>query len=192
MNKNTITILAIAFLATFLIGGFTGYKIKKCPVIVSTVTELDTVYYPLPIQKVIETKPINVPYLVKGETSIVEIHDTTFLDYPTFTSTDTLRHDSLYIAISDIGNCYGIIERKSQFGGHLTGRTVIQTITNNIVIPPPFISLSVGASASFSGKWNAFDVGPAVSLSFRQKHQIGYSYGLNTSTHNVYLQTKIK
>jgi len=200
MDKNRIYVLMVAGIILLFIGGFIGWKLKKCPIIVSTVTNLDTVYYPIPlVSKIIETKPVNVPYPVKGD--IREIHDTSFLDreeLPTYKSDDTLRYssidgtDSFYVAVSDLGNCYGIIERKSTFGGNLTGRIITKETINNIEVPPPFISLSAGVSTSFSTRWKAFDVGPAISLSIRKKHSATYSYGLNTSTHNFTLQTQIR
>lgn len=197
MKNNYLHILIAVVL--FFIGGFFGYKIKRCHEIIKTVRSTDTVYQGYPINStIIKTKPVNIPYpvLVKGRDSIINIHDTAFLDYPTYTIVDTLRYvDSnsadINVAITDLGNCFGIIERKYIFSGKLTQKIVTNTITNEIAIPPPFISLNAGASISFSNKWKAFDVAPAVGISIRKKHNLIYSYGINTSTHNVSALTTI-
>lgn len=196
-NNNTLTI--IIAVVTFVLGLVAGCHIKKCPVIESSNTIIDTVYQGYPIIDTYRiSKPVNIPYPVHVPGKVIRITDTVFRNVvkPTFTAEDTLRYqkngNNIFVAISDKGNCDGIISRGSVFGGDFKERVITVNTTNTVIKPYPFMALYAGASASFSGRWKAFDVGPAVSVSFRQRHNIGYSYQLNTSTHNLTLQTRIK
>lgn len=195
MNK--ITENLIWALCIFIVGIIIGYNIKKCPVITNTVTITDTVYSSYPIIDTYKvTIPINKPFFVtvSGKKEKVYIYDTVKIgnDLITFESHDTLKHEDIFVTLFDKGNCNGIFERKSIFGGEMKERIINNEITKTVLAPLPFVTLHAGASASFSNRWNAFDVGPALTLVIRQKHVIGYDYGLNTSTHKITLQTKIK
>jgi hypothetical protein len=191
MKNQYIYIGAIILL---LVGGFCGYKLKQCAEIVSTVITTDTIYEGYPIHDTfIVSKPINHETAKEVVRQVLVTNtDTVFIDYPEFKQTDKLTYEGLVINISDRGNCNGVIERKSTFTGELKERVITNTVTKNVSIPPPLLSLSVGASASFSNKWKAFDIGPAVGISIRKKYQALYSYGLNTSTHNITISTIIK
>lgn len=191
MKNQYIYIGAIILL---LVGGFCGYKLKQCAEIVSTVTTTDTIYEGYPIHDTfIVSKPINHETAKEVVRQVLVTNtDTVFIDYPEFKQTDKLTYEGLVINISDRGNCNGVIERKSTFTGELKERVITNTVTKNVSIPPPLLSLSAGASASFSNKWKAFDIGPAVGISIRKKYQALYSYGLNTSTHNITISTLIK
>lgn len=191
---NRLILVAISLFGGVVIGGFCGYKLKQCPKIVSTVTTTDTVYQGYPIHDTfILSKPINRETTKEVVRQVLVTNtDTVFLDYPEFRQTDKITYEGLIINISDRGNCNGVIERKSTFTGELKERIVTNTITKNVSIPQPLFSLSAGASASFSNKWKAFDVGPTIGLSIRKRHNVNYSYGLNTSTHNITITTHIK
>jgi len=191
INKTLLIIVAIILI---LIGGFVGYKLKQCPGIVNTVYATDTIYQGYPIVDTeIVTKPITKVVIKEVVRQVlVNKTDTITIDYPEWEQTDRITYEGLNIDINDKGNCNGVIERKSKFSGELKERIVTNTVTNNVALPPPFLSLYAGASASFSNRWKAFDVAPAVSMAIRQRHIINYSYGINTSTHNFSIQTKIR
>lgn len=193
MNKN-YTILTIALVVGFLIGGWAGCHFKKCPEMASVETRIDTVFSSYPIVDTFMTsKPVN-KYIYKTVhvQPTLQGKDTIWVNHPKWESFDTLRHEGLFVSISDIGDCSGVMDRKAVFSGSLKERIITNTITNNVLVPPPMISLHAGASASFSNRWKAFDVAPVVTLAWRQKHLASYSYGLNTSTHTVSLQIKIR
>lgn len=191
INKTLLIVIAVVLL---LIGVGIGYRLKQCPNIANTVHTTDTIYqgYPI-IDTEIVTKPIT-KVVIKEVVRQVLVHkkDTIMLDYPEWEQYDSLSYEGIKVGITDRGNCNGVIERKSKFSGELKERIVTNTITNNVVLPPPLLSLYAGASASFSNRWKAFDVAPAVSVAIRQRHIINYSYGINTSTHNFSIQTKIR
>ncbi len=195
MNKNTENL--IWALCIFIVGIIIGYNIKKCPVITNTVTTIDTVYSSYPLIDTYKVNvPVNKPFFVTipGKKEKVYVYDTVKIgnDLITFESRDTLKHDGMFVALFDKGNCNGIFERKSIFGGEMKERIINNEITNTVLAPLPFVTLHAGASASFSNRWNAFDVGPATSIVIRQRHIIHYNYGINTSTYNFSLQTKIR
>lgn len=195
MKSNNYILGGIAIILLLSLGGIIGYKLKKCPIVNNTVYSTDTVYQGYPIIDTYRTSyPINKPYFISVPSKPVNVHDTVFLeDYaPSFESIDTLRYQDLYVSIKDKGNCTGIIERQSVFGGNLKERIITNEIKTILQAPIPFLTLHAGVSASFSNRWKAFDVGPAASIVIRQRHIINYNYGINTSTHNFSLQTKIK
>jgi hypothetical protein len=110
----------------------------------------------------------------------------------TFTAKDTIRFDSLYVAISDTGNCKGIITRHSVFGGKIKEKTITNTITQVVQYPTPVFQLNAGVQSSFTNQWQVRDIGPAVHLQLKQKFTVGYTYMVNSQTHNISLLTKIK
>ena len=74
MNKNLI--VAIAAIVLLIIGGFVGYKLKRCPVIESQVVKYDTVFVEKPIvdiQKV--SYPVNIPFSVYVPGKTKYVHD---------------------------------------------------------------------------------------------------------------------
>lgn len=200
MKNQYVLIGAILLL---LIGGFCGYKLKQCPAITNTVIDIDTVYVDHPIIDTnIKSRPKNV---VKSRSKsfvsevpkptdhpIAKTPDPELPECTEWEQTDRLEYKGLIIDISDKGNCAGVFERNTNFSGVVTIPVITKSSTNNASIPPPFLSLYAGASASFSNRWKAFDVGPAVGVSIRKRHNFDYSYGVNTSTHIITLKTQIR
>ncbi len=195
MKNNTQNIIVVFVLILAVVCGIIGYKLKKCNILIpATVVSHDTLYSSYPVYIEAPSKPITI---TKTETKYLTItkYDTTILEktYSTFTSSDTITPvEGFHVAILDTGNCYGILNRNTKIFGSLPERIITNTVTNTIVKSQPFLTLHAGASASFSNRWNAFDVGPAASVVIRQRHIIYYNYGINTSTHNFSLQTKIR
>lgn len=191
MNTTNL-ILGIALV---ICGGVIGYNLKKCDPIISEIKTIDTVYQSYPIY---DTFKISYPKNVVIEKTKIEtkyVHDTTIkniFNEGSFTSIDTLSHDGIKVAILDKGNCNGIYSRSSLFFGTQNEKVVTQTIEKVVQKQHQLFTIMAGVSASFSNKWNAFDVAPAASVNIKNKFYIGYSYGINTSTHNLSLQTKIK
>lgn len=190
----------IIFILIFAAGMFAGYKAKRCPVVVGTTVRIDTVttYEPItggigsPLTVV--TYPANTPF--KWPAKLIYKTDTVFkpieAQYGGFTSVDTLRWDSLYVAVIDTGNCNGITSRRSTFGGKIPERSITKTIDRVLEARPALLQLNAGVQTSYAGKWRAIDLGPALTLDIGRKYFIGYSYSLNSSTHCITLQTKIK
>jgi hypothetical protein len=190
--QNIIVFLALGMA---LICGIIGYNLKKCKTIVpGTIIEHDTIYSTYPVY--IETQ--SVPKVItKTETKYLTItkHDTMVLEknYPTFTSSDTITPvKGFHVAILDTGNCYGILHRGTKIFGAFPERIITNTVTNTISKPVPLFTLYAGVQGSFSTKWKAIDLGPTVSLILKNKHSLGYGYQLNTGTHSLTLQTKLK
>lgn len=189
--------LVYVILLVALICGVIGYKLKKCDTFTpNVVVTHDTFYSSYPVYIEAESTPKNEPTLKKEVKYIAVVDkDTVFIEkeYPTFISTDTISPvKGFHIAILDNGNCYGIINRKTTTFGELPERIITKTVTNTIEKQAPLLSLYAGAQGSFSTKWKAIDVGPSITLSIKNKHSIGYGYQLNTGTHSLNLQTKIK
>jgi hypothetical protein len=198
MKNNVQNIIVVFALILAVICGVIGYNLKKCNTIVpSTIVIHDTSYssYPVyidthsvPTSKPISNKP-NIKYAAVTE------HDTIYLEkeYPTFTSSDTITPvKGFHVAILDTGNCYGILHRGTKIFGAFPERIIINTVTNTISRPVPLFTLYAGVQGSFSTKWKAVDVGPAISLVLKNKHSLGYGYQLNTGTHSLTLKTKLK
>jgi hypothetical protein len=194
MNKY-ILILIACFVLGIIIGVPIGRFSKDCPTLVSNSIKTDTFYkyVSAPTSPSLITFPINQYFhdTVHSEhVSMVYIDSSKYNEG--FTSTDTLRYDSLYVTINDTGNCKGIIKRLSAFGGKQKIQVVTNEVTNIVKEPTPLISLYCGIQTTLGGKWNALDVGPSIQLSLKQKYNIGYSYQLNSQQHSITLQTKIR
>lgn len=187
MNKFYYVLLILGLLLSFIL----GYKTRKCPTIVSTVHTVDTTYQDYPIH---DTVKLSAPLVIKWKPAkqiLVTKTDTVFLDYPEWETSDTLAYEGIRVNLKDRGNCSGIIERTHKFSGTLKERIITKTELQTVKDPAPLLTLYAGASASFSNKWKAFDIGPAIGISLKQKHLINYSYGLNTSTHEITLMTAV-
>lgn len=195
MKNNYQNIIVVFALILAVVCGVIGYNLKKCSTLVpGTTVKRDTIYSSYPIYIETQSKPITI---TKTETKYLTItkHDTTVLekDYPTYTSSDTITPvEGFHVATYDTGNCYGILHRGIKIFGTLPERIITNTITNTIDHPQPLFSLYAGVQGSFSTKWKAVDVGPTISLVLRNKHSLGYGYQINTRTHSLTLQTKIK
>ena len=191
MNTTNL-ILGIALM---ICGCIVGYNLKKCDPIISEIKTTDTVFV---TKQIHDTPKVSYPKNVVIEKTKIEtkyVHDTmikNIFNEGSFTSIDTLSHDGTKVAILDKGNCNGIYSRSSLFFGTQNEKVITKTIEKTVIKQPQFITLMAAASASFSNKWNAFDVAPTASVNIKNKFYIGYSYGINTSTHNLSLQTKIK
>ncbi len=207
-GKLLISILGISI---FLIGIGLGRYSKKCPTVLSSTTKSDTIDTYVPITGgvgsplTVITYPSNTkiepptnPSQPTNSIIAQPSHNNQVLDTPiystppSFTSTDTLRWDSLFVAIIDTGNCEGIISRHSTFGGKLKERTITNTITNVVEPKIPFFQLNGGVQTSFQKDFKNLDLGLALQLQMKRKVSIGYSYMFNTRTNNISLLTKIK
>lgn len=186
--QNAFWVIVTLIIMTIIF--FMGRGSKHCPKIeIKTTTTIDTFKIPIkspvleskPVSKVLPSKIINTV-----TTYTQEVHDTTFLDYPTFQAKDTLRYKDQFVAILDSGNCSGILNRYYQFGG-LEERIVSNThTTNTIVRPVPLFGVYGGFQL------NRKDIGPLVQLSIKQKLNLGYSYMITSQTHNLQTTYKIK
>jgi len=190
MNKPQLFLtLLFLLLVTFISGIFIGRSYKKNTI--QTITKIDTIinYVTIKDSIIIHTKPTNT-ILYK---TINKVNNVTKIDTSIgFTSTDTLRFDSLFVAITDTGNCNGIINRQSVFGGKIITKEISKTITKEIEKPTPLFQINAGVQSSFIGKWENVDLGPAIQVQLKQKYSVGYSYLIGSSTHNISLLTKIK
>lgn len=167
---------------------FLGRYSKQCAKLVNEVHTTDTVTQ----YKTITPEPVFVSYPVNKTVNKTILKTDTVYRWSTFTSVDTLRLDSLYVTINDTGNCDGITSRGSQFFGKTKQEIVTNTITRTFMQPLPIFQLNAGVQTSFSGRYKALDVGFMVQVDFRRKFDLGYSYMMNSSTHNISLLTKIK
>jgi hypothetical protein len=192
----------------FTAGYFVGRWSKQCPAIINETKSSDTTtnYVPIsggggsPLTVITYPKNATIPnnnqienkreLCLKPSTKL--IHDTIFKEYPTFASVDTLRNDSLFVAITDTGNCNGIITRHSVFGGKIKEKTINNTITKVIEKPIPIFQLNGGVQSSFSNQWQVREIGPILQVQLKQKFTVGYTYFVNSQTHNISLLTKIK
>lgn len=207
--------LFVLMVLVFTGGFFAGRSSKQCPTIISETITSDTTDSYLPITGgagsplTVITYPANTPIAHKSNKiafnaknitpNAINVtdcneNDTLIRENVTasFISIDTLRFDSLFVAITDTGNCNGIQIRHSVFGGKIKAQTIINTITKVAQKPTPLFQLNGGIQSSFIGKWKSVDVGPALQLQLKQKYSIGYSYMIGSSTHNISLLTKLK
>lgn len=196
--KNYI-LITVCCLVSFLIGSYSGckYQAKRCKnIVVDKQYVHDTSYssYPIEIEKFVSV-PKNV-IINKDVVRFIKYDsiscDTIYKQIPMFASNDTLRFDSLFVAILDTGNCYGIINRHSVFGGYQKERIITNTITNTITKPISLLQLNAGVGTTFSNEFKVIDVSPIIQISIKQKASIGYGYRLNERTHNFQLTTKIR
>lgn len=168
----------------------------KCPHIEKTVTKTDTTYIEQP-PRLVFSSPVNITKW-KHDTIISEVvknhYDTTIItkfkpSQSTFQSLDTLRFDSLGIALNHKGNCLGI----QQTTGVLFGKrkVITNTITNNIATPPQVFSLYGGVSNQIYNK-QIQDITPNAMLLYKEKFGIEYGYGVLQQSHNIGLKFKIK
>lgn len=207
---------ALVFTAGILVGRWS----KQCAVVTAETTMSDTTdtYVPItggagspitvityPQNKLIAPKTTKIASNTKkvAKNAIVVNRDTCFefidtcIEFlntkePIFTATDTLCFDSLFVAITDTGNCNGIISRHSFFGGKIKEKTITNTITKVVTKPLSLFQLNGGIQSSFNTQWQVQDIGPALQLQLKQKHAVGYSYMISTGTHNISLLTKLK
>lgn len=207
MNLNNIAFL-IALVGILCIGIYIGWHSKKCAVITNTVTIHDTQlvdkiifpesYYTVPKTKLIYTLPKQEKVTSK-DTNKSKVTDYSNVLPIEFNSDDTLEHEGLKVAIHDKGNCYGVFSRKSTFFGTVKEKIITNTVTNTVKEKRNIFQLNAGVGASFintkidsASRFRAFDVGPVLTLSYKQKYYATYQYGLNTNIHNFQIQTKIK
>ena len=189
--KNAYWVIITLIIMTIVF--FMGRGSKKCPKIeikTTTTTIIDTIKVPIE-SPLLESKPVSKvipkPKIINTVTTYTqEIHDTIFLDYPTFEAKDTLRYKNQFVAILDSGNCSGILNRHYQFGGSEERIVVNNHITNTIVRPIPLLEVYGGFQL------NKKDIGPLVQLSIKQKLNLGYSYMITSQTHNLQTTYKIK
>lgn len=186
----------ITFVLIFALGVFAGYKSKRCASITGTTVKIDTVTNYVPISGGIGSPLTVITYPKNRPVKTIYLRDTVTkqieAQYDGFASVDTLRWDSLYVAVIDTGNCNGITSRRSTFGGKIPERSITKTIDRVFEKPAPLFQLNAGVTTSYAGKWRAVDLGPALTLDIGRKYLLGYSYSLNSSTHCITLQTKIK
>lgn len=197
ISRSNIVIILVAF-GLFIAGYFIGYNygVKKQKTLLVQTEVHDTSYssYPIEVEKLVSV-PKNV-IINKDVVRFVKYDsiscDTFYNQIPLFASTDTLRFDSLFVAISDTGNCYGVINRHSVFGGFQKERIITNTITNTITKPISLFQLNAGVGTTLSSDYKFVDVSPMLQLIFKQKAIIGYGYRLNERSHNIQLTTKLK
>lgn len=153
----------------------TAYKYTRVEVpLVSTVTNTQIKYKP------------GIAYTVHDT-----LTDSLLIEYPTFYAVDTLRFDSMYVAIRDTGDCFGILHRDANLGGHKQEVYITKTITNTILKPYHFFTLFGGVQANMLNK-NLYEISPALNLCIKNKFQLGYGYGINYKTQNVSILLKLK
>lgn len=186
---------------SLLVGGMTGYNLHpNCESKQEFIYKTDTIeHYVSGSPFTIISKPINtIIHDTFNQIKVVQklntkyIHDTTFLEYPTFTSYERIKYDSLYVDITDTGNCNGIITRHSVFGGKIKERIITNTIEKIVNQPISLFQLNAGLKTTFTNKWQLQDLAPSVQLSFKQKHSIGYDYQIQSKQHSLTFLTKIK
>ena len=199
MNRGIFIALIIAgLLLLFGAGYWTGRVTKKCPEIVQFHQRIDTVIECDTFHHYVLSKPVNhelIKYL-PGESSVTFVHDTFMKEIQalpeTFTATDTIRHDGIYVAISDEGNCTGITSRESYWGGTNRVEYITKTVTNTISNPPQVLSFIAGASGNFGRKFNPVEISPVIGLTLLEKHTLTYGYGIAHGGHTFTITTKIK
>lgn len=182
-TNNIIIIIAVAVIC-FGLGWYCKPKVK----LVNEVHTTDTVTQ----YKTITPEPVVLSYPVNTKIIQTEYRVDTVQVYNTFTSVDTLRLDSLYVTINDTGNCDGITSRGSQFFGKTKSEIVTNTITRTFLQPLPIFQLNAGVQVAYSNRYKLADVGASIEIDFRRKYSLGYTYMMNTYTHNISLMTKIK
>jgi len=194
INKYLGIAIGIVF---FLISFSVGRWSKQCATISNTVYKTDTLYMKepivaMPVISIPKNKEIHIINKIVYKDSLINIHDTLYMESPLFESVDTLRYKGIYVSIIDTGNCTGILSRQSLFGGELETKVITNTITNNVIIPPHFLTLYGGANSKFSKEFLLNDIGPIIELSIKQKYNVGYAYFLNSGQHTIHLTIKLK
>jgi hypothetical protein len=186
-------IVILVSLALFVIGVMVGNRYNK--VSVTSVTKIDTLYVDSP-PLVIRTNPKNTvttkyeTIYKKGETKTDTFIKVVYQkNKSTFTSLDTLRKDSLYVIVSDSGNCLGIINRVATFGGK--EKIIQKTITNTIHSKPPLFAIYGGVNGVYSNK-TIETIQPNLMLLYKGNLGFEYGYGLNNNSHNLGVKIKIK
>lgn len=178
-------------LGVIIIGLIIYIKSHKCQEIVNEVLVVDTIYQEVP-PIVIHTKPKNkviTKYKTITETEIDTVYEFVHdIDDYTFTSLDTIRKDSQFVAIKDFGNCLGITERISVWGGK--EKIVTKTITKTLKEKVPLLSLYGGVSGSYENN-QIKNISPSVMLLIKNKLSLDYNYRFDNS-HNVGVKVKLK
>jgi hypothetical protein len=193
-NNIKISLVMVAWILSFCAGLKLGINTCK-PIVNKTITTDTVIQYVTSQPLTIISKPISK---IIHDTIISKIVNTKIKtdtiwkkNNSTFFAVDTLRYDSLLIAILDIGNCEGISNRKTFFSGKIKSQIITNTITNNITSPPAMLSVHGGVSSLiFNSK--LLDAGPGAQLNFKNKLVVGYSYFINSKNHSISLLTKIK
>lgn len=177
---------------------------SSCPAVVSEYTKYDTIYKSSP-ERLVFSSPLNMP---TGERDTIIIRDTVTLEAPgletvkerivyvqrfeakdvTFESRDTLRSDSMSVAIHDKGNCLGVLDREAVFFGKQ--KVISKTTIKNIVIPPKVFSLYGGVSNQIKdGKIQ--DITPSAMLLYKGNLSLEYGYSVLNKGHNVGLKIRV-
>ena len=167
----------------------------ECPEVVREVTRLDTLYVrSSPVT--IEGKPINT--IIKKYDTIIEVvkgkevvRVDTFYKHidkqAIFTNVDTARNDSLGVALSQTGNCQGIIKSNFTFFGKQ--KVITNTTVRTISQPPAVFKLYAGAQISF--KDTISDFSPGAMLIYKENTSFNYHYGIKTGQHTIGSHIKI-
>ena len=133
---------------------------------------------------------IRIKYVDSGHVQFdtIVLHDTAFIDRPTFVSSDTLHLDQFTVMIQDTGNCEGILKRHVDFEGSFRTVTVTNTITQKQKVK--LFSLFAGAGMDLKQK-NMVDGGPVLQLGIKNKISAGWMYHIHDRNNSLFLTFKI-
>lgn len=204
--NNKLKAAAFAVVAVLLF--YLGRLSKSCLEIQSVQVSTDTAesYVPITGGAGSPLTVISHPQNMPTYTSTVQLlppvirvsHDTVYVDSTdrlcsrcSHIAVDTLRHDSLYVALKDSVTCEGIASRSYTFGGKQKQLTVTNTVTKTVLVQPPLFQLNAGAQTFYNGK-TFTDVGLTAGLEFKHKYSFNYGFMINSKTHSFSLLTKLK
>jgi len=193
-----LIIATIGALICFGIGFFIAKSYYGRKVVTNTVVKTDTFISYVPVEHDVKSEPINKIIRLNNPTIITKeinryIHDTlTQKDTATFTASDTITYNGLFVAINDVGNCGGIIQRNSKFLGKIEQKTIEKTITNTVVKKPNLFALYAGIEVANINVANYKNFAPAVSLMIKDKYNLGASYNTFNQQTNANFLIKIK
>jgi hypothetical protein len=203
-KQQFFTTLAILLCIIFFTGFWAGRTTKHCAEIVQEILTTDTLIQyvsssPLTITSkpkvTVMEKPIMeliTKYVDTGINVILIKRDTINISNGQWSAIDTLQNDSLFVAITDTGDCNGILTRHSVFGGKIKERTINNTILKVVQKPTPLFSLYAGIAVNGTIPFALKDMGPIATLGIKDAQLISLGYGLQQKQFTFHFQTKFK
>ena len=198
MTATNLKLIIASIVALIFFGA--GFFIAKIyyggKVVTNTIVKTDTFINYVPVEHDVVSEPITS--IIRLKDTLIKpiynyVHDTIIKkDTGTFTSSDTINYNTIFVANSYVGNCNGIIQHYSKFFGEIAEKTVVKTVTNTIIKKPNLFALYGGIEVANINVANYKNIAPMVGIMLKDKYLLGASYNTFNQQTNANLLIKLK